>query len=394
MKIIVISLMLLVSIFANEDKKWETNKNCEACHKEISQKWETSRHANSHFSKNELFRKSLEFMQKETFSSMNELKLECARCHNPAVSKKNLKESDKFLIMLDLDFVNKKYDKILNSNKMKNGINCIVCHSIDKIHFTKEEGSEGLDMTMLGPFKGSISPYHSTKQHSLFTKDDGKLCSTCHYSSKNMYGVEVYDTGKEFQKFYSSKNLKVDGCKSCHMSEKKKGVASNYAKMGEEVKKREVRDHFFASVDNSNILKKYIKVSDKIKNNKFSIIVNNTTPHSFPSGYGLREVHIDIGFFDYKNRVIKKSFKVLTAKWIDAKGDFTIPHLAVGKYRDSRIKGRTIKEFRFKIPNATYNIFYKISFKMIGNEMAKKLGITDPFFLKDYEFIVKNVKVL
>ena len=400
MKFIVINLIFLASLFsADASKKWESNRNCEACHWQISKNWKKSRHANSHFSKNQLFKKTLEFMVKESpFFEIHELQVECAKCHNPAISKTSLSDSDKMLLMMDLDFVNKEYDTILNSKRVQNGINCLICHNIKKIHLNKKIGSQGVKKIefgqkglMFGPFDDAFSPYHSTKQNPLFTKDDGKLCFACHYSGKNVHGLEIYATGKEFEELYKDKSKKVQGCKSCHMSKKKTAVASNYAKLGEKAKERKVREHIFASVDNSDILEKYIKVSHMIKSNNLSIFIHNTTPHYFPSGYGLREVELKVNFFNNYNRAILKEEKKIGARWVDRLGEITVPNLAISKSFDNRLKGRSSKEFNFGIPTKTAYIVYSLSFKMIGNDMARKIGLTDDFFTKEYKFLVQRI---
>ena len=75
---IVSSLLIITFMHAQEiNKKWETNENCEACHMDISGKWETSRHANSHFSKKDLFKKSLEYKVKKNHKFiLEEVKVE------------------------------------------------------------------------------------------------------------------------------------------------------------------------------------------------------------------------------------------------------------------------------------------------------------------------------
>ncbi len=391
------SMLFVVSIFAG-DSKWESNKDCEACHADISKKWETSRHSKSHFDNNDLFKKTLLYMVKENNRLiLDELKINCAKCHNPRVKQKEVTKSDKFLLLMDLDDTKEKYDKILNSKNMKNGINCTVCHNMNKINFDKSKGSNGMndiifgpDGTMYGPFDDAVSPYHKTAKRDYFVGDKPKLCFTCHYSGENDNGVTVYATGKEFDKNSDNSD---EGCKSCHMSKKKKGFASNFAPTGKKPKSRMVREHRFASVDNSDILRDNIDIESYVKKNKFIINIKNRTPHSVPTGYGLREIIISVKYFNKDDKLIGKGKTVLGTKWKGSNGKATTPHLATFQGKDTRLKGKSSKKYKFSIPNGVKYVEYRAYYKLINAEMAKKIGITDKFFLKDYLFSAKRVEL-
>ncbi|MEA2047091.1 MAG: multiheme c-type cytochrome [Campylobacterota bacterium] len=401
MKFILMGILLMVSLSASgsQNKKWESNKNCEACHSEISSKWETSRHANSHFSKNDLFKKSLVYMVQENSDLiLNELKISCAKCHNPKISQKSVTQSDKYLLLMDLDHVNKAYDKTLNTKNMKNGINCMVCHNIDEIHLDKSKGSEGMNSvtfgpvgTMYGPFDDANSPYHKTEKRDYFVGDDPKLCFTCHYSTENQHGIEVYATGKEYDKSLKETQSDTEGCKSCHMSEKREGVASNHAIAGKKPIPRMIREHRFASVDNSNILNDYIDVKSATRDGKFVINIKNNTPHSIPTGYGLREIFLKVSFFDKSDKLVGKDSKILGTQWHDKKGKKTIPHMAILKGKDTRLSAKSSKDYLFVIPSGAIYAKYTFSYRLINEEMAKKIGVTDRFFLKEYTFSERRV---
>ncbi|WP_309496713.1 multiheme c-type cytochrome [Sulfurovum sp.] len=401
MRFIVLGMVLTLSLFATEEinKKFESNKNCEACHMDISSKWETSRHSNSHFTKNDLFKKSLLYMvQEEPRFQLNELKVTCAKCHNPRLTQKSVTQKDKYLLLMDLEHVNKEYDQKLNTKNMKNGINCVVCHNIDEIHTDKSKGSQGMhdikfgpQGTMFGPFEDANSPYHKTKKRDHFVNDDPKLCFACHYSTENHNNVEVYATGKEYDMYAQDTEQSVEGCKECHMSPKRKGVASNYAKSGEKPKERMVREHRFSSVDNSNILHDHIDVKSSSVNGKFILKVTNNTPHNIPTGYGLREIILKVSYFDKKDKNLGNERVVLGVKWRDKNGKYTIPHMATMKVEDTRLEGKSSKEYSFNIPKGANYAKYTFSYRLIDEHMAKKIGVTDEFFLKEYTFSEQRV---
>jgi len=395
--IVILGVVWIGTLYAAEelDVKWQSNKNCEACHQEISKKWETSRHANSHFSKNDLFKKSLEYIvRKHPTRILDEVKVECAKCHNPRLTKHRVSAEEKVALLLGDGDAQKSFHNMLNTKTMKNGINCVVCHNIDEIHLDKKRGSAGMNSvtfgpqgTMFGPFDDARSPYHQTEQRPHFTGNDPSLCFVCHYSQKNASGIEVYATGKEYETFATEK----EGCKNCHMSKPYKGVASNYAPVGEKPKERMVRKHRFASVDNSNIINDYVDVRGTMEGEKFVIRVQNRAPHKIPTGYGLREIILRVTFLNKDDKVLAKKKYVLGTKWIDENGEETIPHLAKKVAKDTRLDGKSTSAYKFPVPKDAVYAKYSLSYRLIPEGLAKELGVTDPFFLREYMFIEQRV---
>ncbi|SFV90264.1 hypothetical protein MNB_SV-4-1102 [hydrothermal vent metagenome] len=376
-------------------KKWESNKNCEACHQEISKKWKTSRHAHSHFSKNDLFKKSLEYIvRKNPTIILDEVKVKCARCHNPRLTKRHISDEEKVGLLFGDHQTTKHFHSMLDNVTMKNGINCMVCHNIDEIHLDKKKGSGGMKSVkfgpqgvMFGPFADAVSPYHKTKQRAHFVGNKPTLCFVCHYSFKNANGVEVYATGKEYDRF----KVNEEGCKDCHMSKKYKGFASNFASNGQSPKARMVRIHRFASVDNSNVLNDYVDVKGSTEGHTFVVTLRNKAPHKVPTGYGLREIILKVTFLDKNDKLLETKQYVLGTQWVDAAGKPTIPHLAVKIAKDTRMDGKSTKAYRFTIPKNAVYATYSFSYRLISKELAKKIGITDPFFLREYTFSQQRV---
>ncbi len=386
---ILILVALAVSLHATIDQKWSSNKNCQACHQKISKSWETSRHSNSHFTKNDLFKKSLEYIVlKNPKMVLEEIKVDCARCHNPRIAKDHLRTDEKILLALENDTTKEEFQDMLNAEHMKNGINCIVCHNVDEIHLDKGKGSQGLGSvkfgvqgTMFGPFNDAVSPYHKTAQRGHFASDTPDLCFVCHYSTKNRHGVEVYSTGKE----YDAGSNGNEGCRDCHMSEKKDGFASNYAKADAKPVPRSVRDHVFASVDNSDILAKYVSIAVQKVENKVEVTLTNNSPHRVPTGYGLRELYVKVEFLDINNKSLGKDSKLISAQWKDKEGKATIPHEATSKSMDTRIDPKASRAFMFDIPEGAVKVKYSLGYRLISKEMAELINVEDPFFLREYK---------
>lgn len=374
------------------DQRYATNANCQACHMQISKQWETSRHAHSHFTKNDLYDKSIRYLLAHNIlKTREELVVECAKCHNPRIEKRKINNADKLGLLLEID--TETMDKMINSATMRNGINCIVCHNVEEIHLQKENpkirgfdavkfGPQGI---MFGPFDGAKSPYHLTRKQNFFVEDPNRLCFVCHYSDRNAHGVEIYATGREYEA--ASSNGGKLHCIECHMSGKKEGVASNYRGKGGMVERR-VRDHLFASIDNSTMYKKYLDADARIADGKVEITLTNRAPHKVPTGYGLRRLELQLLFVGEKDRKTGEAHKVFSAVWTDKNGEPTIPHLAAKKVEDQRIPAYGKLTESFPIPSGTRLINYKLIYRQIGKELAKKLGVSDPFFTR--AMVLKN----
>jgi len=368
------------------DKRYATNKNCQACHRAISRQWESSRHAHSHFTRNQLYDRTLEYMaSRDLLRTKEELVVECSKCHNPRIEKRRIDKTDKLKLLLDLD--REEVEKVLYTQTMQNGINCIVCHNVKEVHWDANVSRRGYDAVafgpqgvMYGPFKGAKSPYHKTEYNPIFTEDPNKLCFVCHYSDVNRHGLKVYATGEEYRSLEGDRPRCID----CHMSAKKKGVASNYGIKEGDAVVREVRDHLFASIDNSRIHKKYLKLSAELKGDKVRITLRNDTPHKVPTGYGLRVMELQVRFIGEGERVLDEKIRRFEARWLDEKGQPTVPHLAKKKLMDDRIPPRSSVTLEYPVPEGTRFVNYRLVYRQISKAMAKKLKIDDPFFTQTF----------
>jgi len=368
------------------DKRYATNKNCQACHRAISHQWESSRHAHSHFTKNQLYDRTLEYLaSRDLLRTKEELVVECSKCHNPRIGKRRIGKTDKLKLLLDLG--KEEVEKVLNTETMQNGINCIVCHNVKEVHWDANGSKRGYDAVtfgpqgvMYGPFKGAKSPYHKTEYNPIFTEDPNKLCFACHYSDVNAHGVKVYATGEEYHTVEGERLRCID----CHMSTKKEGVASNYAEQGGSAQQRQVRDHLFASVDNSKMYKKYLKLSSTVEGTTVHIRIQNDTPHKVPTGYGLRVLELLVRFIGSNEKVLGEKKRGFEAHWLDEKGKPTIPHLAHSILKDNRIPAGESVEITEAIPSGTRFINYRLMYRQISEKMAQKLGIDDPFFTQAF----------
>ena len=149
MKIFLLLIVTLGSLFGaakvvKVDERFQDSQSCKACHLRIVKEWENSWHSKSHYQNDEYFRKSLDYVARKTRKSVNGVKVECATCHNPRISVTSTDEEYEVAAVLGLD-KDGAVDKAVHDKGISEGINCVVCHNIDKIHDEYDETKRGIN---------------------------------------------------------------------------------------------------------------------------------------------------------------------------------------------------------------------------------------------------------
>ncbi len=398
-----IILFLSTCLFAETaempPKIYSNSKNCKPCHKIQAKDWSTTWHSRSHISKNTLYKKMIEYVANKRNQNIDIIKLECATCHNPRITKTTIKDYIEYNIAKILQLETKEsieVEKALKSKVIKEGINCIVCHNIDKIKESRDIYKRGHQLiiwtkekgVMTGPFDSDNIAYHKCSKRDFFRKYPNRLCFICHYGGVNYKDLAVYETGIEYE---NSENAKEESCVECHMSHHTEAYIMKTLKYGrKKILKRKVRSHLFAGVRNSNIVRKALNSSVGIEKNILKVKIKNLLPHKLPTGFGGRELIIE-ALFSTKNRniTLKRKLGVL---YKDNLGDEVIPYLATRVKKDTRLKPYESREFTFSIPKETKSIKVIIYYRLINDFIEKELKIKDKTFTKKYKIIEHNLK--
>lgn len=369
--------------------KYSNSAFCMPCHKRIVQDWRTSLHAKSHYSKNELYRKMLEIMAKKTHKRLAFIEAKCAQCHNPHMHTK------KDAVELALE-VGPKRLKNANASYLVDGVNCIVCHNIDKINKSKDPKNRGRrsviwgpNNTMVGPFDDAVSPYHKTKKATFFKEEPNKLCFVCHYNEKNYHGLMITTTGKEYESVKGDKK----SCVECHMGPLYPAHAVQ-AKLGSDTtanRIRTLRSHLFAGVRNSDIVSKAIDLDAKINGLYLNIVLKNLVPHKVPTAFGGRELEIKVEFFKDK-KLLSKTNYILGTKYVDSKGEDAYPHLAKKVAKDNRLGPYEKRMLKVAIPADTTKVEINVIYRLTPKSWRKALNLKSKEFLKDYIVKKKIIK--
>ncbi|MDX1296127.1 MAG: multiheme c-type cytochrome, partial [Sulfurimonadaceae bacterium] len=199
------------------NSKYHDSSNCKACHQKIVSEWRESYHAKSHYNSNEYLRKSMDYVGRKDRRSANAIKIECATCHNPRIAITETGMDYEIQAAMQLDNLS-EVNKALESDELSEGINCLVCHNVDKIHNDLDSSKRGVHRiswnpvgTMSGPFADAKSPYHKTQYRDFFGKDPKNLCFVCHANDRSTQGLVFANTQKEYKDVDKQ-------CADCHMS--------------------------------------------------------------------------------------------------------------------------------------------------------------------------------
>ena len=387
----ILFVLSMMGVHASDiDPKYASSDNCKSCHATIVKEWESSLHAKSHFTKNELIEKTIEYMSLKTTLMKDQIVLNCSECHNPRVSKSSLSLEELYSQAYGQD--SGETSAMLNSKYAKDGVNCITCHNIDKIHETSSDEFRGkniVDWTQSGVMTGPIgavdSPYHKSEKREFFKQKPDQLCNVCHKSGESYYGVSTCGTAHEVSQSKTDKS-----CIECHMGQTQERfiVDNDLAK-----EKRESRSHLFAGVRNSDIVKEAIKMSATKSANTLKLTLENITAHKVPTGYADRLMYVSVDFLNASDAVLATKRYDLKATFGDKDGEETISQLAQQVLSDTRLKVNEKRVVDFAIAKGATKAKVTLQYKLISSKWAKELGIKDEKYLKTYTIEEKFLKL-
>ena len=378
-----ISLLLLIS-FGNCAKvvevgeKFKSSENCQACHNHLVQEWDESWHSKSHYKNDEYFRASVDYVSRKTHKSLNAIKVECATCHNPRISVTSTDTDYEIAAVLGLD-KNSKVNKAVNDKTISEGINCVVCHNIDKIHDSLDASKRGINRVswlksgvMSGPFDDAFSPYHKTEYREFMDKDPNELCFVCHANDHTTDGEMFINMQGEYGE-------SEEKCVSCHMGEKKDLYASTLRIDKGKVRKRKIREHGFSGAHTKEMWRDALEVSAAADGDDLVITLKNDLPHNLPSGFGSREIVIDIEYKDLQGKVSESSVS-LTRHYISKHKKPTIAHMAQKASKDDSVPAKGEKTVKVKLDKSARSAVVTVSYRLVNDEVREILELKEPIW--------------
>lgn len=371
------------------EEKYAVAANCRPCHQVIVKDWESSLHAKSHYSKNELYRRSLEYVAKKKYKTKEQVEVHCAKCHNPRIAVKSAGDP----YGAAMGFKDAAVEKALNAEYLKDGVNCIVCHNVKSIDFSKDPYKRGAksitwgeNHVMVGPYKDAKSPYHDTMYRPFFKEEPDRLCFVCHYNTRSTEGIQSCSTGEEYVSVKSEKR-----CVDCHMGATHEGHSIQSRVSGEFTDKvRHLKSHLFMGVRNGNIMPEALKVSARAKAAVLKVQLENLTPHKVPTAYGGREINILVTF-NGADGILKRVHERLGARYVDNRGRETLPHLAAEVKTDNRLEPLEVRSVDFAVPSGAMSADIAVEYRLVSKAWVETLELKDPTYLNAYP--VKRLKI-
>lgn len=372
-------------------EKFKDSSKCKACHSHIVKQWEDSWHAKSHYDNDEYFQKTIDYVaRKNNQKSLNTIKIECAACHNPRISVTSTSVEYEAIAALKLD-KGSAINKALESDTISEGINCVVCHNIDQIHDTLPENKRGIHRvtwmksgTMTGPYDDAKSPYHKVEQRDFMDNNPNQLCFVCHANDTSEEGHRFTNMQAEF------KGGKL--CVDCHMGPKILGVASTLRGADGQAHKRLIRSHGFVGAHTERMWQGALGVDGRKTANALQVTLTNPQPHALPSGFGSREILIEVSYFS-KGKALKNEILSLTTHYLNKRGKPTVPHLAEKTVESVSIPALGSKTFSIPLASGADQAIVEVSYRLVNDEVRELLELKSSIWSKKMVIKKLNLKL-
>ena len=395
MKTLFVLLLFFTALFSAQvvevEERFQKSQNCKACHLHIVKKWEKSWHSKSHYNSDDYLKASINYVSRKTRKSLNSVKVQCATCHNPRISVTSTDIDYEIDAVMGLDN-DSKVNAALKSDAIDEGINCVVCHNIGKIHENAPASKRGVNRiewtksgTMSGPYNDAKSPYHSVEHRDFMDKKSDQLCFVCHANDRAVKGFVFADMQSEYKK--SEK-----GCVDCHMGPKVMGVAATLKIDNGKAKKRKIRSHAFEGAHISSLWRDALKLSLKQKGKNIVITMKNPQPHNIPSGFGSRELLLELSYKKGMN-VIATKIVSLTRHYTSKRGKPTIPHLAVSSSKDVSVPARGKRSIKVVKVDGASSVEVKLYYRLVNDEVRGILKLKGDTWSKKSFITSKNLKL-
>ena len=377
MKAFLVILLGFTALFSAKvvevEDRFQDSQSCKACHLRIVNEWEESWHSKSHYENDEYFKASIDYVSRKTRKSLNSVKVQCATCHNPRISVTSTNADYEIDAVMGFD-KDSKVNQAVNNSAISEGINCVVCHNIDKIHDEYDDTKRGINRVewtksgvMTGPYSDAKSPYHKTKKHAFMNEEPNKLCFVCHANDRSVNGVVFTDMQNEYKE--GSKD-----CVDCHMGEKRTDVAATYKMYNGKAKKRQVRHHGFAGAHTDAMWEDALALKLTKKANDIIIQINNPQPHNIPSGFGSREIVVDV-LYKQGDKIVKEKNISLTRTYKRKRGKPTIAHLALEQSKDMSIPAHGKKVLKVARVAGATSVEVKLYYRLVNEEVRTLLKL-------------------
>lgn len=335
---------------------------CQPCHAQVVAEFQESLHSRAHHANDALYG-SMRTMR--VAKQGPQIAGACATCHSPRDTK---------------DF---------DSKAARAGVTCATCHQLEGVR--SGEGLKGVAALIVGPektFRGphdivnGTAPLHATGAALPAMVEGTSLCLACHGEETNAAGVGTCTTGPEY---VASKDGR--SCTSCHMAEVE-GTS------GAVTTRTKHRSHRFSGPHQQHrlgapgLLDDAVKLSGRFEGDAVIAMLENTSPHGFPTGFPARVAMLDLRALDASGKELGRNINsdpmkdhpeaVFNRGYVDAEGKPSLAPFAAKQVRDNRLTPAEKREVRWKVPAQTAKVEARLRFFLLAPFAAKQLAYTGP----------------
>lgn len=347
---------------------------CMSCHREQHKPWSQSWHSNN---SSELYQATIEAVAKKEGRLKAEVLRNCANCHNPTLSLRNMDNNYLYSKVFDIqNYHTEALDEVIANPNQLSTINCYVCHKIDTIKENRAPHEVGVDAItwindsrlFVGPYDDDAVEFHRSEKRDFFTNSND-LCSICHngiaYKDNSGKAVEIssYNTADEI--LDPQNNLCVD----CHMSKPFESVASSG---GSEARVRQARSHLFSGAHDikqvrGGVLLDFNKSSNVLK-------ISNQAPHLAPSGFGGRLIELQVSYKDKNDAELNHRIVKIGANY-EKNGRPALQYLADIISLDTRLAPKEERIIQLNPPKNAGKVEIRMFYYYMNPSLIKEYDI-------------------
>lgn len=144
-------------------------------------------------------------------------------------------------------------------------------------------------------------------------------------------------------------------------------------------KKRAIRDHGFSGAHTASMWQNALHVSAKKDGNDLLITLKNDLPHNLPSGFGSREILIEVAYTS-GNKVVSQDSSSLTRHYQNKYKRVTIAHTAETSSTDESVPAKGEKAVRVKLDKNANGAVISVSYRLVNDEVRDLLQLKEPIW--------------
>jgi hypothetical protein len=138
--------------------------------------------------------------------------------------------------------------------------------------------------------------------------------------------------------------------------------------------------------------KNALALSLKKEKRHLFVTIKNPQPHNIPTGFGGRELLVEVQYFRLGKRLEKKVVS-LTTHYTRKRGRVSIPHTALKQSKNLSVPAKGKKILRLPLPPDASSVKVTLFYRLANDEIAKLLHLQEPLWHKKFYITSKKIKL-